>query len=148
MILHLFIDSALFTSLPDDIITISLKFSVDRDKSLDVTSSVAPHSETVISKTLHIPLLDDVATTSAIEIEAVAYSVDGRSVVQGSGATSVSPIEHGVAKQVALHDGHGTTGTVKFSVYYYRFPMDINDFQHHTDDKVSATAQQQLFMKE
>jgi hypothetical protein len=147
MILHVFVDTAIFTGLPENATTISLRCSVDKEKSLDVISPVRTDSEIIIiSKTLHIPLLDDVSKTSEIEIEAVAYNVDGRSIPQGRGSTTVSPIEHGIAKQVNFNNGNQTTGNVTFSVYYYRFPMDINDFQQN--EQVVATEQQQKFMKE
>jgi len=146
MILHIFVDTTYFTTLPDDVITISLKFTVDKDTTLDVTSPITKDSEAVISKTLHIPLLDDVSRTSELEVEAVAHSVDGQSAPQGRGATTVSPMEHGAAKQVDFNDGKSNTGDVKFSVFYYRFPMDINDFQQN--GQAAATKQQQKFMKE
>lgn len=161
MILHLYVDSASFSSLPDDAISLSLRFRVDADQDqdeegqgqgqdeavLDATCAVTPGlASASLCQTLHVPLLDDVTRTSRVEVEAVVYSADGLRSPRGRGATTVSPVEHGAAKQVEFHDGNATTGNVKFSAFYYRFPMDINDFQQN--GPTAATEQQQKFMKE
>ena len=146
MILHVFVDSLEVTApLPEDVITLSLQFTVNYDKVLDMTAPMSKDEQVLISKTLHFPLLDDVSQTSDMTVNAAMFRVDGRSVSLGDGSTTATSLEHGVAKQINLNDGKKGTGKLKCSVYYYRFPMDINDFQENPG---AATEQQRKYMKE
>lgn len=143
MIIHIFVDTAIFSNLPEEAITISLGLEIE-GRNFDLCS---PLDNAIASfhKTIHVPLTTDVTKTSELIIRTKSFSVDGVSQVHGQGICCISPVEHGASKAIHIHDGNSTSGKVTFTIFYYKFPMDIGDFK---ENKTTAVTRQDQYVKE
>ena len=145
MLIHIFVDNVIFSYVPKKTITIILNITIE-GRSFELSAPLCDEVAANFCKTIHVPVPDNQAHTTDLDISANAFTVDGISYPLGTCHHTITTMEHGTSKKLYFATKKSAeAGSVVVSVFYYRFPMDIADFS--TNDQ-AASEQQQKYIRE
>lgn len=145
MLIHIFVDSVVFASVPKKTVTIVLNIDVET-RNFELSAPLCDDVAANFCKTIHVPVTDDQTHTSDIKIAASAFTVEGITFPLGNCKYTFTSMEHGLTKKLYFASKKSPeAGNIVVTAFYYRFPMDIADFSMKDQ---SASERQQKYIRE
>ena len=145
MLIHIFVDSVVFSTVPKKTVSIVLNIDVE-SKNFELSAPLCDDVAANFCKTIHVPVPENQAHTSDCTVIASAFTVEGISFPLGECKYTFTSIEHGIPKKLNFKSKkHPEVGNISITVFYYRFPMDIADFSLKDQ---SAASRQQKYIRE